>query len=128
VLSDLGIPEEVYIGGIIEPDVHWQSFDIALYYPDQGILALFGNGLQPIQYQSTLDLCFKEIFYVEINLWAPVNSFDESRDQIFGKTGLPFYRLEDATNMTIEEFYKAFTNPAVESCLKSPAEKWPGHQ
>jgi hypothetical protein len=128
ILKALGVPKAIYLSGTIERDVHWQSFNLVLYYPDQGILAEYNNGLLPIQYKPNLEICFSEIDYAEIYLWSPNSVFQKDVASLSDESGIPYFPIADVTNLTNDEVYKVFTSKVNEPCLKTPAEKWPGHQ
>jgi hypothetical protein len=126
VLTAVGIPPKIYLGGEIDPYQHFQYFEVVLYYPEEGILAIYGNREQE-QKQFTLNVCFAKYTYQDMYLWPPLSSFEESRKFIFQQSpGVPFYLLQEVTDLTPEKFYHVFTT-AETPCITTPAEKWPGH-
>jgi len=122
LLQEFGNPEMIFLGGSINQP---QSFQLILYYPSQGIFALYSNELHPFQEQEVVDVCFTEteIAYVEMFLWAPDDSFSETLDYVFGEYERPFYEVELVTDLTISEFSDIFESGKT-GCFKTPSSFW----
>jgi hypothetical protein len=123
LLREFGNPEMIFLGGSIDQP---QSFQLILYYPSQGIFALYSNELHPFQQQEILDVCFTEaeITYVDMFLWDPANSFSEALDYIFGQYERPFYEIELVTDLTISEFSDLFASSDQAGCFLTPSSIW----
>lgn len=129
VLDNYGMPDKVYVeANNYEPSVdNEQAFSIALYYTKQRIFVYYDNGFEPAQPGPTLVLCFPNVDYSELHVWGSEYSFNQTLDTIFQKdreNGSKIHSLEDATDLTIEELYKRFTDPTESPCFETPADKW----
>ena len=126
ILTSYGMPDEVYIGANeYAPGAdREQYFSVVLYYTKQRIFAYYGGGFQPVQFDPLLRICFPEIEYAELHLWGPTYSFGQTRDSVFEEHGNKFQSLETVTELTIDDFFKIFTNSAEVPCFETPAEKW----
>lgn len=123
LLQEFGIPEMIFLGGSIEQP---QNFQLILYYPGQGIFALYSNELHPFQQQEVLNVCFteSEIAYVDLFLWDPAESFSETLDYVFKQYSRPFYEIESVTELTISEFTDLFLSSGQSGCFHSPSSFW----
>jgi hypothetical protein len=123
LLQELGDPDMIFLGGSIEQP---QSFQLVLYYPRQGVFALYSNELHPFQPQETVRVCFteSEIAYVDIFLWNPAESFSDTIDYIFNQYERPFYEIEHVTDLTIHEFADLFGSTGGTGCFQTPSNVW----
>jgi len=124
IILEYGNPEVVYLGTIID---QLQSSQIIMYYPSQGILALYVSPLQSIQKTDFIQACFSEIDHVDLFLRDPKDSFEESLESIFMSYENTFLPLEVATGLSIREFENIFTDPNQPDCLKTPRSLWPDY-
>ncbi len=128
ILANYGIPDEVYLGGLYAPEgLNTQSFWLYLYYSEQRIFVEYSPEGQPIQRQlpnGLLSACFSKIEYAELHVWGPDYSFDQTRDLILQNAGDPRQILEKVSNLTLDQFYKKFTNTDEEPCIDTPAKYW----
>lgn len=144
VLSSLGKPEEIYINGLKPythpPGPYYTPFQIVLYYPDQHVIAAYEfkgkvrNGI--------ITMCTPTEVYPELWLWTPgypnnITEYGYPRDidgilrdftfRTYNDTKYgPLPRLEDYTNMSINEFYDAFVDPNSYTCLETSESIWTG--
>jgi hypothetical protein len=124
VLTDYGIPDEVYLGGTYNKRLGWQSFWLFLHYNKQRIFIEYDRGIQPLQPPDELmPICFPEIDYAELHVWGPDYSFSSTLDLIIQEHN-PTYHLEKISIMTTEEFYKKFTDPAENPCINTSSQSW----
>ena len=124
ILNSVGKPQEIYIGGTIEPIMNSQAFFIALYYPNRGILSVFETGLQDMQYASTIKVCFSKIFYSEIYLWSPNKSFENQIVKILDGISKNHHSLESVTSLTVDDFFNLFTDTSLAPCFNTPTDDW----
>jgi hypothetical protein len=126
VLSEQGIPASVmiYASGLSGYPVVAGGIKIALLYPDQGIWV---NYTMPMYTQEGGRKGCPANAHVEMELYPPGNpgSFFSLLDQSdWGRTKSGYRLLEEATFMSVEEFYETFRNPTDE-CIEIPASLWP---
>jgi hypothetical protein len=127
VLSEQGIPASVLIKGAalsFSYPVIPGKLDIVLLYPDQGIwvdYTLAGD------YIGSLIRGCPENTHIQMALYPPGNpdSFFSLLDQTdWGITKNGYKHLEEATSMSIDEFYKTFRNPT-DKCIETSTNLWP---
>jgi len=126
VLSDLGMPTSVMIeaSGLTGYPVVAAGIDIALLYPDQGIWV---NYTMPMYNQNGIKKGCPGDSYIEMDLFPPgdpsafYSLLDKSNWGIIKKGYKP---LEEATSMSMEEFYQIFRNPT-DKCIDTPEKIWP---
>jgi hypothetical protein len=123
MLIELGIPDMIFLGGTIEAP---QSFQLVLYYPSQGVFALYSNTVQPVQQQDLIDVCFDEsaMDYVDIYLWNPTDSFSGTLDFIFANYYRSFHDIELVTDMTKSELRNLFLSPNHDGCFQTASSFW----
>jgi hypothetical protein len=121
LLREFGNPEMIFLGGSV--DQH-QSFQLILYYPSRGIMAMYVSKLQPANYQEQVEICFTEVDYTDMFLWDPAESFSETMDYALRPYEYPFYDIETVTTLTIDDFSKLFTNSDEPDCFLSPSSFW----
>ncbi|RPI27560.1 MAG: hypothetical protein EHM70_17710 [Chloroflexota bacterium] len=126
ILNEYGVPESVYVFTFPEePPARYgsETFQITLLYPDQGILVEYTTQLR-VEGENVLG-CFSNA-HVEMEL-TPIGDRD-----LFFEHIVPSWQgvidhdkpLEEATSMTLEEFYETFRQHS-DQCLETPSEIWP---
>ncbi len=132
-LELFGPPDEVWIRTLNSSPHDDILFDLALYYSDKGILIFYdyraslnineGQGIENVK------VCFTASKDNPRMLLLPLEQnaqFPDLAKIIKGSTEAPFYKkLEDVTNMSVEEFYTIYTDSSKSSCLETPAKLWP---
>ncbi|HET9908670.1 MAG TPA: hypothetical protein VFQ23_18625 [Anaerolineales bacterium] len=126
VLSEHGVPSSVMISTLGGPLTRGGTggFDILLLYPDQGILFNYTTQMQVVG--TNVRGCLSNA-HVEMELYPPgqADSFFESLQQTDWAVKMGYYKpLEEATSMSIEEFYETFREPG-NQCIETPANLWP---
>jgi len=125
LLHEFGIPEVVYLSVVIDQLL---SYAMVLYYPQQGIFALYAGMLQPIQARKELTLCFNELEYVDMFLWEPKShSFDQTLGFVFQQYENTFQVIEDVSTLTENEVYTLFTDSDNLDCINTPSNLWPNY-
>jgi hypothetical protein len=125
-LGTYGGPSEVWIRtyseGVREDP---PSFEVALFYPDQGIVAAFGARarLEGDKVRGCLDQAFRPA----LGLWSPelqVTFYQAADMFMWDREEWAYLPLEEATGMDAETFFKVFSDPNNTSCLETPANLW----
>lgn len=124
-LRRYGIPTSVFVStyssdsGLPPNQV---SLSIDLYYPEKGINAIYGT------YASVrggqIEGCVEKSPH--LFLWSP-NEDVRTIDYILGwdKANTPYMRIEEATDLDIQDFYEKYVNPASSPCIQTPTNLWP---
>lgn len=116
LLSTYGPPENAYIfldTGIAEMGLGIDLYLLHLDYSDKGWVAHLE---MPLLVEGSFFLgCPSEAFTM-LRLWSPHNP---ARDYDLGPKVL--FTLQEATGLTLEEFYQKFKDPANTACLETPA-------
>jgi hypothetical protein len=124
-LNTYGPPTEVWVSTYSSPQGHNDlPFRVVLFYPDQGIAALYGdNG---IKQGDMVHGCPQQGLAGFLSLWdsTEVLTFEEMKNgkAVFNVHYLP---LEEATGMDVATFYETFKNPDNTTCLETTADLWP---
>lgn len=126
ILEAYGQPEEV----LIFANEGWRYFELMLDYSDQGFAIWYSA---PLESSGEKFLGCPSKVFTKLYLWAPEFAYTWAE----GVTGTgdkseidslnrDFQPLEDATSMTLDEFYDVFVKEDTASCLETPKELWPG--
>jgi hypothetical protein len=132
VLSQLGIPTSVVISTLANPPSPTANggFDIVVIYPERGVLAHYKTQRQLVD--GIIQGCFTDS-PVEVELFPVGNRgiFSEELASTSwagfwpGPVVSPYWKpLEQATNLSLEEFYETFSE-ITEECVETPATIWP---
>lgn len=123
-------PSQVFVKTYSGDLPGWLPFSLLLFYPDQGILVEYegpvgeeGKRYGPLEEGEMIRIC---PWRSKINLWlwSPDNAMTIGR-VTGGYIDVDGYRsLEEATRMSIEQFYQAFSQPGNQTCLETPADLW----
>jgi len=134
ILLRNGIPSqvwtiaEVYNYGNDRPHPNPEEFDILLFY-DQGIFIKYTMPLKRGNIENRGEACPSEAFF-NLGLVAPGSSTFYQGLWFSGTTGsndFSYYKpIEQATQMTLDEFYKAFKEPN-NPCFDVPLDIWSEH-
>jgi hypothetical protein len=128
LLSEQGVPASVMIassGLSINRDRSIRT-RLAIFYPDQGIWAQYTTLVNEKEVRSSIISCPINA-HIEMVLSPPGNpdSFFSLLDKTdWGITKNSYKPLEEATSMSVEEFYETFRNPT-DRCIETPVNIWP---
>jgi hypothetical protein len=128
-LSNYGEPTEVWLatyrsspgggpgsGGIL-------SFVVVLFYPEQGIAALYDD-LGEIA-DDIVRGCPQEYPVSTLKLWSPNTDFTfEQLVSSSSSFNLEYLSLEESTEMDVTTFYETFKKPDNTTCLETPTNLW----
>lgn len=128
LLTEQGVPTSVMIassGLSINRDRSISTY-LAVFYPDQGIWAQYTTLVNENEVGSSIISCPVNA-HIEMNLYPPGNpdSFYVLLEQTdWGITKNSYKPLEEATSMSIKEFYEIFRN-SPDRCIETPVNIWP---
>lgn len=124
IFETYGPPSQIFLGTGGAP---WLPFDLLLFYPDKGFLVEY-SGVTEAGNGETRRACPDRV-EVTLYLWAPATRMsledvpgavsDHADDEKWEP-----YPLEEATGMSIEQFYQTFVQPDHQTCLEAPADLW----
>ena len=132
ILDELGPPDQVLLETYAEDLPGMLPFRLLLFYLDQGVSVMYeGNvGREGIQYGPIEDEIVICPWRSRINLWlwSPAdlgNTLEDILPFIDSQVGSMnnYLPLEEATDMTIEQFYASFVH-SDDLCFETPASLW----
>jgi hypothetical protein len=131
ILSNYGMPSQVLLAPFpddpIRTDVKWQPFSLVLLYPEKGI---FVEYVSPRGTISNDFVGCPSKAHISLAVWSPES--DMSLEYVIQKAGSEinelnmdyFKPVEEATSMTLNEFYQKFKDPNNTACLETPMDFW----
>ena len=131
IFSNYGPPASVYIGTWTEGPIlggPYIPFSVVLYYPETGFLIEYTSPNKKVgQYvQGCPQLSLFTLYTVspdeDISLEKILSN--SSGDGIRAENIDYFKPIEEATGMTIDEFYQKFKDPNNTECLETPIDLW----
>ncbi len=128
LMSEQGIPTSVMISRELTYENNRWSFliNIVVLYPNQGIWAKYTTWMDKNEVGSGIRSCPVNA-RIEMNLYSPRNpdSFYALLDKTdWGVTKVGYKPLEEATSMSVEQFYETFRQPT-DKCIETPSGLWP---
>lgn len=131
-LDEYGSPTEIWLSTYkTEYPAGVLPFIMYLFYPDQGILASFGPQQTSLTTNSVKG-CKLDSSINYLRLWSPGNSnlsFKEVGDifemKLWNEKHL---QIEEATGMSVAEFYELFKKAGNPTCLVTQKELWDEQQ
>lgn len=129
ILERLGPPSEVWMWTIPEPYEGILPVRFRLYFPEQGILILYGTNA--VKSDDAVRVCFNERGSVTMRLWEPV-IWDPQGDKGFVERANDSSELtlegdkpiDDVSNWDTEQFYTVLTDATHSECLETPSNLW----
>jgi len=128
LLTEYGRPDDVWIRAMPFGMPLALEFFLGIYYPDQGIVAVFYQEKASFSRPGYIYGCFDkndsrlsnnpylELWSSKITItWKDVDPFESFEDQP---------SLVDATGMDLETFYQAYKDPNKKPCIETPEELW----
>lgn len=116
LLATYGSPDHVYVfldTGIADMGLGIDLYLVHLDYSKQGWVAHLE---MPLYTREDLFIGCPSEAFTELHLWSPD---DPARD--FPLDSSVLFTIEEATGMSIDEFYQKFKDPSNISCLETPA-------
>lgn len=126
ILNVYGRPKEVQIETYAYSHGEINTFSIAIFYPDKGILVRYGASANFLD--DYVSGCVGS-GTGSVVVWSPEKnlSFAEALNGTrgLGTFGEQYYKpLEETTEMDIETFYQTYLDPDTDTCIKTPTELW----
>ena len=125
LLTDYGQPQQIFLRTFSDTPTGWLPFNLLLFYPEQGILVSYYGPAE--KDKGTLRACLNQTD-VRLWLWSPEHTMSLERLANMGSSPIGnmagFRRLEEATGMSVEQFYQSFVQPNNKRCLETPADMW----
>ncbi len=131
ILAIYGEPSRVWIqlaAGPVMPG-STMGYGIWLFYDHLGFLVSYGGS--GVVVQSIYRICPAQNGpggIVSIRLWLQSPHSKTSLEELAGVTreNLPYLRpVEEATGLSVDEFYALFTQSDAPACFESPRDMWP---
>ncbi|MDD5468087.1 MAG: hypothetical protein PHS96_09785 [Anaerolineales bacterium] len=131
MLSNYGPPSQVLLLPFPDdperPNFTWQPFSLVLLYPEQGIIVEY------VSQRETIGENFAgcpDKAHFSLGVWSPDS--DLPLKTIVQKAGMEIHELnidyfkplEEATSLSLEEFYQIYKNPQNTQCIKTPISIW----
>jgi len=98
---------------------------VALFYPDQGIVAEYG--VEGVVQGDKVRGCPQQGLIPSLGLWSPELkvTFNEAADMFrWDPQEWAFRSLDEATGMEVDSFYGIFSDPINDTCLETPVDLW----
>jgi hypothetical protein len=123
-LTTYGPPGEVWVS-TYSREREGLPFHVTLVYPERKFIINYG--LQAELRDNKVRGCYPARDIVHLYIWPPEQdvSLTGLVEEMPAIRGAPLRPLEEATNMSIDEFYDAFTDPNSTTCLETPIDLWP---
>jgi hypothetical protein len=123
LLSKYGLPDQVYVvldTGLSDMGLGEDLYLLSIEYPNDGWMAVFEMPLQ--QKEASFWGCPSDAL-VNLRFWSPADKPSGAFYGGFGGTDKSYlFTIEEATGMTVEEFYQKFKDPANTTCLETPSD------
>lgn len=126
VLSEQGVPDSVmiYIPRVEGQPIVAGILEAALLYPEQGIWIKYTMSMSN---NGTIIKGCPANAHIEIQLYPsgnPESFFSLLEKTDWGRTKGGYKPLEEATSMSVEQFYETFRN-STDKCIETPTNLWP---
>ncbi len=125
MLADYGQPQQIFLRTFSDTPTGWLPFNLLLFYPEQGIFVSYYGPAE--KSEETLRACLDQTD-IRLWLWSPEHTMSLERLVNMGSSPIGdlsgFRSLEEATGMSVEQFYQSFVQPNHKTCLETPADMW----
>ena len=132
IITEYGVPSRVWVWS--RSTVHEGSpgptmpYSIWFFYDRLGILVRYSG---QVKYESIYKMC--PVFSEQGNLSDDIDIFLQAPEASTSLEDLPTVKnntnhaisLEEATGISLNEFYEMFTTPSTEPCIETPKSIWP---
>ena len=128
ILNAYGQPDEA----LVQANEYYGEFYLLLDYSTQGFTIWYIADME--HHTDIYRGCMANV-YTYISLWNPDLAYTWAEGITRTTSGEAweidelnqvFQPLEEATSLTLEEFYQIYSDPENTSCLETPVEIWPG--
>jgi hypothetical protein len=129
ILEAYGLPSQVFLETYKSgPDR--LPFRLLLFYPSRGFLVMYEGSIgeegkgEWVEAGKAIRICPWRSD-ISLWLWSPDHVMTFGDLGISSQVNLERLRsLEEATGMSVEQFYETFVQPDAETCLETPADLW----
>lgn len=131
ILSNYGPPTQVLLAPFpddpIRTDITWHPFSLVLYYPDRGIF------LEYVSPRETVDSDYvgcPSKAHIKLAVWSPeshlpLKYITQKAGSEINELNMDYFKsVEEATSLSLEEFYQKFKDPENRDCLETPIKLW----
>lgn len=123
LLSTYGVPDHVYVvldTGIADMGLGIDLYLLSIEYPKDGWMAVFS---MPLQHKQGIFLGCPSESFVNLRTWFPEENPIGAFIGGFGASDKSYlFTIEEATGLSIEEFYQRFKATENKDCLETPAD------
>lgn len=133
ILKSYGQPEEILVSTYSLQPLGWTVlFDVQLFYPEHGFLIVFHSLMEFTEDGYIMGCPIKS--NISMGIWEPkkypaLDSVPQNiRNNISAFSLSEYLRIDEATDMSIQDFYNLFKDNET-LCLKTPPGVWhfPGY-
>ena len=125
ILEAYGLPSQIFLG---LGGAAWMPFDLVLFYPEKGFLVQYSGSAE--RSEGGTFLVYPHRAEITLDLWVPEQYM--SLEDVPGVGSYTYaagemsrlHSLEEATGMSVEQFYETFVQPENETCLETPVDLW----
>jgi hypothetical protein len=130
ILSNHGPPSQVLLATWPDDpdrsDIKWYPFSLVLLFPDQGI---FVEYVSPREIKGTHFVGCPDKSQIHLGVWSPERNPTlkeiAKAGSVINELNTDYYKsVEEATSLTLEEFYNIYKDPENTSCLETPRDLW----
>ena len=133
MLSNYGQPTQAWLLPFPDepgrPDIKWHPFSLVLFYEESGIFVEYEMPRETIG--NNYVGCPSQA-HLSVAVWPPES--DVTLEYVVRMGGIlinelnmdSFKSVEDATSMTLDEFYTTFREADNSKCIETPISLWPG--
>jgi hypothetical protein len=122
LLTVYGKPDQIYFvldTGIANMGLGIDLYLLSIEYQTKGWMAVFD---MPLRQRENIFLGCPSEAFVNLRIWSPANKPQDAFVGGFGGDDTSYlFTIEEATSMTLEEFYQKFKDPTT-ACLETPAD------
>lgn len=120
ILSNYGPPSEVWLlpsyGDPIANEEFNRTYSLYLVYEEQHFSVSYKMPKEVIG--KNIVGCPWKAAYIDLGIWPP------GYESLISLEGTLWKTIEEATSMTLDEFYQEFRDPANKNCIEAPSNLW----
>jgi hypothetical protein len=131
ILSNYGQPNQVLLAAFPDDpdrsDITWHPFSLVLLYPEEGI---FVEYVSPQETAGDNFVGCPSKSHLSLAVWSPESGLPlkyviQKAGSEINELNVNFFRpVEEATSLTLNDFYHKFKEPENMDCLETPMKLW----